>query len=128
MITRSRFKNSSRDLDVSVEDLRLDSASPIHTPPPKIPRDRSEFTTPSNSLPNYPPILESIPIPPTLEEPISEVFEEVAPIFATVFLRTPTHTPYLLYCAELERSITMMVINKNISGVCIFFNLKFFSS
>jgi len=37
-------------------------------------------------------------------------------IFAPVFLRSPQHAPVWVYSAELEESVTLVVLNKNVAG------------
>jgi len=51
------------------------------------------------------------------EAPREEPQEPPAePVYASIFLRTPNYTPYWVYTAEIERDVTLVVVNKNSNG------------
>jgi len=50
-----------------------------------------------------------------VEKPVSN-FVKPKSIFAPVYLRTPQHVPVWMYAAELEESVTLLILNKNVSG------------
>lgn len=64
---------------------------------------KKQFVTPSHT-PNRFSLLE--------EELASS--EVVMPVYARIFLRTPSYTSHWVYCAELESAVTLVIINKNV--------------
>lgn len=66
---------------------------------------KGQFVTPSHSPPTN-----GFSVMGDEELASSEV---VMPVYSRIFLRTPTYSPHWIYCAELETTVTLVILNKN---------------